>query len=124
MNDNKNNSTAASAASFAPVSAWLPAAEAKALRDQLRASGVYAKDQVKLSSYRWADVKDHRKGYIARVIAIAGISPEHEANGVVKRVAKKKATPATTCGGKLSGETEILGFYTAHDSVDFSTVTA
>ena len=62
---------------FVAVSAWMVAAEAKTLRDQLIAQ--YGKGKIKLSSYRWVDPKDHTKGYLARVVAIQGLMPEAEA---------------------------------------------
>lgn len=63
---------------FAAVSTWIPTADAKSLRDKLIADGTYNKAQIKLSSYRWADVKDHDKGYLCRVMAVKGIKPELE----------------------------------------------
>jgi hypothetical protein len=51
------------------ISGWLPLVEAKALKAELIASGEYGRGEVKLSSYKWVDIKDHSKGYLARVVA-------------------------------------------------------
>lgn len=51
------------------ISNWLPLAEAKELKAKLITSGEYGRGEVKLSSYKWVDTKDHSKGYLARVVA-------------------------------------------------------
>lgn len=51
------------------ISNWLPLPEAKELKAKLIASGEYGRGEVKLSSYKWVDIKDHSKGYLARVVA-------------------------------------------------------
>ena len=94
--------TAVSATKFVAVSAWMQAAEAKALRDQLITQ--HGKGKVKLSSYRWVDPKDHAKGYLARVVAIEGLMPEVAA---AKKVAKDKK--AKSISGCTSGNSDSTG---------------
>lgn len=79
---------------FAAVTTWISIADAKAKRAELIADGL-DKKQVKLSSYRWADIKDHSKGYICRVLVVKGLRPELELADT-KRVKKNSiATFAT-----------------------------
>ena len=73
---------------FAAVTTWISIADAKAKRAELVAQGL-DKKQVKLSSYRWVDVKDHSKGYICRVLVVKGLRPELELADT-KRVTKAK----------------------------------
>ena len=81
---------------FAAVTTWISIVDAKAKRAELIADGL-DKKQVKLSSYRWADIKDHSKGYICRVLVIKGLRPELELADT-KRVKKSKvASFATDC---------------------------
>lgn len=81
---------------FAAVTTWISIADAKAKRAELIAQGI-DKKQVKLSSYRWADIKDHSKGYICRVLVVKGLRPEMELADT-KRVKKSKvASFATDC---------------------------
>lgn len=80
------------------ISQWMDAAEAKALVKSLVAEGKYAKGQVKLSSYRWKDLKDHDKGYLARVHAVPGICPEMEIGETGR---KTKVEPSTTVGSEM-----------------------
>ena len=125
MNDNNTNTTMTDSSSikFVAVTTWLPAAEAKAKRDTLRAT--YGKDNVKLSSYRWADIKDHSKGYIARVMVNAEVAkPEDvvETRKVAK--AKKSKKAEVTVSGNSDTNALTLNFYTKRNSVDFTTTTA
>lgn len=62
----------------ATITNWIPTAEATTLIKDLIEKGTYTKKQIKKSSYRWADIKDHSKGYICRVMVEAGIHPELE----------------------------------------------
>jgi hypothetical protein len=80
------------------ISQWMDVAEAKALVKSLVAEGKYAKGQVKLSSYRWKDLKDHDKGYLARVHAVPGICPELEIGETGR---KTKVEPSTTVGSEM-----------------------
>lgn len=80
------------------ISQWMDVAEAKALVKSLVAKGKYAKGQVKLSSYRWKDLKDHDKGYLARVHAVPGICPELEIGETGR---KTKVEPSTTVGSEM-----------------------
>lgn len=80
------------------ISQWMDVAEAKALVKSLVAEGKYAKGQVKLSSYRWKDLKDHDKGYLARVHAVPGICPEMEIGETGR---KTKVEPSTTVGSEM-----------------------
>lgn len=81
---------------FAVVTTWISIADAKAKRTELIAQGI-DKKQVKLSSYRWKNIKDHSEGYICRVLVIKGLRPELELADT-KRVKKSKvASFATDC---------------------------
>ena len=93
---------------FAAVTNWIAINEAKAKRAELIASGL-DKKQVKLSSYRWADIKDHSKGYICRVLVVKGLRPEMEAEVVVKRKSKSTKAVVTTCesGNSVEGEVKF-----------------
>lgn len=62
----------------AHITTWIPVAEATTLIKEMIASEKYTKKQIKKSSYRWADPKDHSKGYLCRVVVEAGIHPELE----------------------------------------------
>lgn len=62
----------------AAITAWIPTSEATTLIKSHIANGLYKKGEIKKSSYRWADVKDHSKGYICRVMVEAGLHPELE----------------------------------------------
>ena len=79
---------------FAAVTNWIAINEAKAKRAELIAAGL-DKKEVKLSSYRWADIKDHSKGYICRVLVVKGLRPELELADT-KRVKKNKAAAFVT----------------------------
>lgn len=83
---------------YAVISAWIAKEEAQALVKTLIAEGKYQKGEVKLSSYRWADPKDHSKGYLARVHAIKGICPELEI-GETGKAKKAEVKVETTCQG-------------------------
>lgn len=119
--NNIDNMNDVSAPKFVAVSAWMQAAEAKALRDQLIAQ--HGKGKVKLSSYRWVDPKDHNKGYLARVIAIEGLMPEAEAEVVAKKVAKvKKSKDATACvSGNSNTEAMALTYWVRRNSISDTT---
>lgn len=73
------------------ITGWLPKAEAQAKVKALIADGTYQKGQIKLSSYRWADLKDHSKGYVARVHVVTGIHPELELGLTGKRKKSEKS---------------------------------
>ena len=79
---------------FAAVTTWISIADAKAKRAELIAQGI-DKKQVKLSSYRWKNIKDHSEGYICRVLIVKGLRPELELTGT-KRVKKNKAAAFVT----------------------------
>lgn len=70
------------------ITGWIRKEEAQAKRMELIANGTYTKSQIKLSSYRWADLNDHSKGYLARVYVEAGIHPELE----LGETGRKKST--------------------------------
>lgn len=76
---------------YSYITNWLPKDEAQAMVKSLIAEGKFKKGQIKLSSYRWADLKDHSKGYVARVHVLTGIQPDMEL-GICGR--KKKAQEA------------------------------
>ena len=123
MNDNNTTKTMTDSSSikFVAVTTWLPAAEAKAKRDTLRAT--YGKDNVKLSSYRWVDPKDHNKGYLARVVAIEGLMPEAEAEVVAKKVAKVKKTKSVNAcvSGNSNTEAMALTYWVRRNSISDTT---
>ena len=75
---------------FAAVTTWISIADAKAKRAELIAQGI-DKKQVKLSSYRWADIKDHSKGYICRVMVVKGLLPDMEIADAKPRKQNKNA---------------------------------
>lgn len=75
---------------FAAVTTWISIADAKAKRAELIAQGL-DKKQVKLSSYRWADIKDHSKGYICRVMVVKGLLPDMEVADAKPRKQNKNA---------------------------------
>ena len=75
---------------FAAVSTWISVEDAKNMRKELIASGL-DKKQVKLSSYRWADIKDHSKGYTCRVLVVKGLRPEMEVESTRSRKQNKNA---------------------------------
>ena len=73
------------------ITNWLPKEDAQAKVKALIADGTYKKGEIKLSSYRWADLKDHSKGYVARVHVVTGIHPELELGLTGKRKKSEKA---------------------------------
>lgn len=73
------------------ITNWLPKEDAQAKVKALIADGTYQKGQIKLSSYRWADLKDHSKGYVARVHVVTGIHPELELGLTGKRKKSEKS---------------------------------
>ena len=86
---------------FAAVTTWISIADAKAKRAELIAQGI-DKKQVKLSSYRWKNIKDHSEGYICRVLIVKGLRPELELTDTKRvgmsreRVKKNKAAAFVT----------------------------
>lgn len=72
------------------ITNWLPKEDAQAKVKALIADGTYKKGEIKLSSYRWADLKDHSKGYVARVHVVTGIHPELELGLTGKRKKSEK----------------------------------
>lgn len=72
------------------ITNWLPKEDAQAKVKALIADGTYKKGEIKLSSYRWADLKDHSKGYVARVHVVTGIHPELEIGLTGKRKKSEK----------------------------------
>ena len=79
---------------FAAVTTWISIADAKTKRAELIAQGI-DKKQVKLSSYRWKNVKDHAEGYICRVLIVKGLRPELELADT-KRVKKNSVATFAT----------------------------
>lgn len=71
------------------ITTWIPTAEATSLIKSLILEGKFTKKQIKKSSYRWADLKDHSKGYICRVMVEAGVHPELELVAKPKKADKK-----------------------------------
>ena len=112
-----NNTT-----TFAAVSTWISIAEAKELRSKLIAEGI-DKKQVKLSSYRWVDIKDHSKGYMCRVLLEKGVRPELE-QSEVKRGRKSQHSFATEQNtGNTYEEATTMTYFCRRNSID-ETMTA
>jgi hypothetical protein len=93
------------------ITNWISKEEAQAKVKSLIADGVYKKGEIKLSSYRWADLSDHSKGYLARVHVLSGLHPELELGACGR---KKKAAPAP----KVETVEELPA-----DDTEFNTVT-
>jgi hypothetical protein len=75
---------------YSYITNWISKDEAQAKVKSLIQDGTYKKGEIKLSSYRWADVKDHSKGYVARVHVVTGIHPELELGLTGKRKKSEK----------------------------------
>jgi hypothetical protein len=75
---------------YSYITNWIFKVEAQAKVKELIADGTYKKGEIKLSSYRWADPKDHSKGYVARVHVVTGIHPELELGLTGKRKKSEK----------------------------------
>ena len=108
---------------FAAVTNWIAINEAKAKRAELIASGL-DKKQVKLSSYRWADLKDHSKGYICRVLVVKGLRPEIELADTKRTKKNSIATFATEQNtGNSVTEAMNMTYFCRRNAVD-ETMTA
>ena len=110
---------------FAAVTNWIAKEEAQNVRKELIASGL-DKKQVKLSSYRWADIKDHDKGYICRVLVVKGLRPEMEVETTRPRKQSKNAigsfaSDLTT--GNTCDEVQNMIYFCRRNAVD-ETMTA
>lgn len=80
---------------YSYITNWISKEEAQSKVKSLIKDGTYKKGEIKLSSYRWADLKDHSKGYVARVHVVTGIHPELELGltGKKKKAQKAEAEP-------------------------------
>ena len=80
---------------YSYITNWISKEEAQSKVKALISDGTYKKGEIKLSSYRWADLKDHSKGYVARVHVITGLHPELELGltGKKKKVQKAETEP-------------------------------
>ena len=111
---------------FAAVTTWIDTNVAKTKRAELIASGL-DKSQVKLSSYRWADLNDKSKGYLCRVLVVKGLRPELECGETRprKQVAAEPVGKFVTeqVTGNSMAESQNMNFYCQRDSVD-ETMTA
>ena len=115
MNTTTNNNMTTNTASttFVPASAWIDPEECRAIRKRLIEEGV-DKKLVKLSSYRWKDLNDHDKGYLARVMIVQGVRPDLE----VAPARKKAEAPAQTCETGNSGtDAQTIMYYVARKGV-------
>ena len=72
MPNKRNNTT------MVDISGWIKVQDARAKMKELIDNGTYAKDQIRLSSQRFANKKDKADGYEAKVLVIPGIHPELE----------------------------------------------
>ena len=112
-------SASATAAAFVPASAWIDPEECRAIRKRLIEEGV-DKKLVKLSSYRWKDLNDHDKGYLARVMIVQGVRPDLE----VAPARKKAEAPAQTCEtGNSDTDAQTIMYYVARKGVSGDTFT-
>ena len=108
---------------FAAVTTWISIADAKAKRAELIAQGI-DKKQVKLSSYRWKNIKDHSEGYICRVLIVKGLRSELELADT-KRVKKNKAAAfVTDCNTGNSVTDSVLMNYSTFQNDSEMTQTA
>lgn len=117
MNNNNN-------IEFAAVTTWITIADAKIKREELIAQGI-DKKQVKFSSYRWADIKDHSKGYICRVLVVKGLRPELEVASVKrsKKVAAIGTFATESNTANSSSESQNMTYFCRRNSID-ETMTA
>ena len=97
------------------ITNWLPKEDAQAKVKALIADGTYKKGEIKLSSYRWADLKDHSKGYVARVHVITGLHPELELGltGKKKKAQKAEAEPVKEVEATM--ETRTIKLFNAEN---------
>lgn len=58
---------------FTTATDWIPVEKAKEMRAWLIESGTVQKEEVKLSSCRWADPYDHGKGYVCRILTTVSL---------------------------------------------------
>ena len=70
---NKRNNT-----EMVDISGWIKVPNARAKMQELIQNGTYTRDQIRLSSQRFANKKDKTDGYEAKVLVIPGIHPELE----------------------------------------------
>lgn len=106
---------------YAVLTGWIRKEDAQVMVKTLIAEGKYQKGQIKLSSYRWADLNDHSKGYLARVMAIKGINPELEVGEAGR---KKKVTVevnATTLATNSDTEAMTLNYGFEANTISAST---
>lgn len=106
---------------YAIITGWIRKEDAQAQVKALIAEGKYQKGQIKLSSYRWADLNDHSKGYLARIMVIKGICPELE---IGEPGRKKKVTVevnATTLATNSDTEAMTLNYGFEANTVSAST---
>jgi hypothetical protein len=121
---NNNDTTPAT---FAAITTWISVAEAKIKRAELIAAGI-DKKHVKLSSYRWADIKDHDKGYICRLMLLKGLRPELEVAEARKATIKATRTILGTFAtesdtANTSAEGMTMTYFCRRNNVD-QTMTA
>ena len=70
---NKRNNSA-----MVDISGWINVLDARARMKELIANGTYTRDQIRLSSQRFANKKDKTDGYEAKVLVVPGLHPELE----------------------------------------------
>lgn len=109
---------------FAAVSTWIAIADAKAKRAELIAQGI-DKKQVKLSSYRWKNIKNHDEGYICRVLVVKGLRPELELADTKRvatnpeRVKKSIASFATDCNtANSAADSQTMTYFCRRNSIN------
>lgn len=60
------------------ISGWIPVPAARERMQELIKNGTYTREQIRLSSQRFANKKDKTDGYEAKVLVLPGIHPELE----------------------------------------------
>lgn len=95
--------------SYSYITNWLPKEDAQAMVKSLISEGKFKKGEIKLSSYRWADLKDHSKGYVARVHVLTGLHPDMELGpcGRKKKAQKAEAEPVEKAEPVEEAEAEM-----------------
>lgn len=105
---------------FAAVTTWISIADAKAKRAELIAQGL-DKKQIKLSSYRWKNIKNRDEGYICRVLVVKGLRPELELADS-KRVATNRkafASFATDCNtANSAADSQTMTYFCRRNSIN------
>ena len=106
--------------SYSYITTWLPKEDAQAMVKSLISEGKFKKGEIKLSSYRWADLKDHSKGYVARVHVLTGLHPDMELGlcGRKKKAQKAEAEPVE----EVEKDTDRDNFMSAEEAKKYGLI--